>query len=215
MRDILYKKLSNYKLVHLNSNATLEDLETLGEGTFVISDFPKVSLVKQFPLIFNSTGEVALDYIEGILFLTISKDANLKFPGELQGYISNGASQFSLHSHPALNVFSRFPSIDDIKFYSNNKFYIIDDLGLLEVETKDLKKMVNIDDKLQKFMDNAIYDNSSINYFYEDFYADLGIKLKRYQSEKEIQDVIKESICKKIDFWDRQIEEVKFPGKTK
>jgi len=215
MRDILYEKTNNYPKVEINLNTTLQDLENLGEGTFIIDKFPPIELIKQFPLIFDCEGEVGLNYIEGVLILTLSKNGYVKLPTDFYSYVRNGAGQFVSHSHPA-GPHSRYPSIDDIEFHMyGDKFYIITDQGLLEVDITKLDKEKNIEKELEEFMNNSTtaYEDSESIYYY--FYKSLNIEYKRYTDDDEIKDLINKRIGIKIDFWDKLAGTTPYPGKRR
>lgn len=219
MRDILYEKINNYQKVEINSNTTLQDLENLGEGTFIIDKFPSIELIKQFPAIFNCTGEVGLEYIEGVIILTISKKRTVNLPTDFRYYVYRGVSQFSLHSHPSVGPWERYPSLKDIEFYMRgNIFYIVTDTGLLEVDIASFDKTKDIEIEFEKFMNGGvIYEDPESLYYY--FYKSVNIKLKRYTEEEDIKNLINKNISRKIDFWDEEakVSEIKtpYPGKRK
>lgn len=215
MRDILYEIINDYPKVEINKNTSLQGLENLGEGTFIIDKFPSIELIKQFPLIFDCGGEVGLNYIEGVLILTLSKKEYIEMPTDFYSYVSNGRSQFAFHSHPA-GPHSRYPSIGDIEFHMyNDKFYIITDRGLIEVDVTQFDKGKNIKTELEKFMNNSTtaYEDSESLYYY--FYKSLNIEYKRYTEDEEIKDLINKRISKKIDFWDKIVGTTSYPGKKK
>lgn len=215
MRDILYEKVSRYNKIKISSDTTLQDLEVLGEGTFIIDKFPSVELIKKFPFIFGCKGEVALDYIESILFLTISKSNIVCLPCDIDGYVSRGC-QFSMHSHPSVGVYQRYPSFNDIKYRKHSKFYIMTDKFFLEVNSEKSNQTENIEEEFEKFCDNGIiYDPNDPEAMFEDFFASINIKLKRYTDNEDIKNIILQSINKQNEFWDKEVKETPFPGKIK
>ena len=212
LRDYLHETLNGYPKLNITPAMTLKDIENIGEGSYVIDCLPSIELMSSFPMIFDCKGEVGIDCLDGIWIMTISKNEYINTSGELFGYMTHNCFMFSSHSHPANGNHSRFPSIADLNFYGHTVFYIITDIGFLEVDTTKTGDMSDLENKFQTFL-KTLPLTDYVDYINEKFYEYMNIKTRRipYNDISEIKRIIESSMDKRINFWNKPYKKVPYP----
>lgn len=223
MREIFLEKVAKYPKLDLSVIKNISDLEEKGEGTFIIDDLPSVDLMKEFPKVFNSSGEVSLFCIENIWFITLSKNGFAYVPTLLDGYIKNGVSKCFLHSHPGEKPCIHWPSFDDLEAIDSidRKIYIISYLGITEIDIEHAENLDYINERWENFLlDEKVslteYQNNPDETMTRFLYH-LGCKVRliSFDQKEEIYNLLKSKENLKNDFWDIRKEIVPYPGKKK
>lgn len=223
MQDIFYEKIAGYQQVDMNNITTVNDLEKLGEGIYIINQIPSVNLIKQFPSIYNRSGEVSLFCIENVWLMSISKRKAAYVPTELAGYVRNGGVKFFAHSHPEERDGEQFPSFPDLELCDSidRKIYIISYLGIMEVDISKAEDFNYLDERWENYLiDSHIsfkeyQDNPG--QIVEGFLYSLGceVNLIPYEKENEISELLQSKMNLESDFWKRTSERVPYPGRKK
>lgn len=221
MRDFLYEKIMNYKQINLSNDTKLEDLETLGTGIYTIDKIPPVNLIKEFPKIYNSSGEVSLLCIENVWFLTVSNKKEAYVPIELDNYIRKGSVQFFAHSHPDEKNGEQFPSFGDLQSCDSidRKIYIISYLGIMEVDISNVENFEHLEERWESYLiDNKIsFEEYKMapERVYTGFLQWLGcnIKMISFNQEKEIDNMLKSKMMLEHEFWQITKEVTPYPGR--
>lgn len=188
----LLDMINNYPEFYLNDNTTLDDIENLDEGNYIINQFPSINLLKQFPNFLNNNGEIMILLINDKLIMNVSKTDRSYYNGELIPLLRNGNGVIlNVHSHPFqdYNINVGVPSINDLK--NGNSFnklvYIIHDRGVLEYDVSSIDSIDKdiLDIMFWKFIySDEKYKNMNI-YEQERIFCDyIGLKSRQITVEE-------------------------------
>jgi hypothetical protein len=223
MRDLFYEKTEGYTSIELLDNTSLKDIEKLGEGIYILNKIPSIDLIKQFPYIYDSNGEVGLICIENIWLMTLSKKKQAYVPAELNGYITKGGVQFFAHSHPGEDSSAKFPSFSDLNSCNSidHCIYIINYKGLSEINISGVDNFFHLDEKWENFLqdEKILKENYELNKetVYNDFFNYIGCKSRiiSFDNEKEIQTLLNDKMSLTCEFWDKELNFAPYPGKSR
>ena len=79
---------------------TVEELNGIEYGTYVLPETPTVGLLKLFPDYKNGTAEIGLFCIDGQWIISLNEGLEAKLPNPLSAIQHDGIFQADVHSHP-------------------------------------------------------------------------------------------------------------------